>query len=29
MIELMLAGAAGGFVKSLVEQQGRVLLPKI
>lgn len=25
----MLAGAAGGFVKSLVEQQGRVLLPKI
>lgn len=29
MIELILAGMAGGFVKSLVEQQGRVILPKI
>ena len=29
MIEIAIAGAAGGFVKSLVEQQGRVLLPKI
>lgn len=29
MIETILAGAAGGFVKSLVEQKGAVVLPKI
>lgn len=29
MIEIIIAGAAGGFVKSLVEQKGRVILPKI
>jgi hypothetical protein len=29
MIEIAIAGAAGGFVKSLVEQKGRVVLPKI
>lgn len=29
MIEIAIAGAAGGFVKSLVEQKGAVILPKI
>lgn len=29
MIEIAIAGAAGGFVKSIVEQKGRVALPKI
>ena len=29
MIELMLAGAAGGFCKSLIEQHGAVMLPKV
>ena len=29
MIEIAIAGAAGGFVKSLVEQNGAVLLPSI
>ena len=28
-IGLAIAGAAGGFVKSLVEQKGRVILPAI
>lgn len=29
MIETIIAGAAGGFVKSLVEQKGAVVLPKV
>ncbi len=29
MIEIAIAGAAGGFVKSLVEQKGRVVLLKL
>ncbi len=29
MIEIAIAGAAGGFVKSLVEQNGAVILPKV
>lgn len=29
MIEIAIAGAAGGFVKSLVEQKGAVVLPKV
>ena len=29
MIEIAIAGAAGGFVKSLVEQHGAVILPKV
>lgn len=29
MIEIAVAGAAGGFVKSLIEQKGKVALPKI
>ncbi len=28
-IEILIAGAAGGFVKTLVEQKGRVMLPII